>query len=484
MNFFINILWSLSGTIGVRIAGLLTSIFLASLLTPGVFGIVGMALVVVGFLYVIQEAGLSSVIVQKKDLTKSILSTAFFLNIIFSIILVILVIAAAPSIARFYHQPSIENLLYYSSAGIIIASVSITQRGLLMRNKQFKKLTLIDLSAEILTGVLSILLAFLGYPILAVGLSMLFRAAIQSFFLLLLVGIKDVVGKPDFRLIKVILPFSINVLGTRVVNFVRNNIDYLLIGKMLGSYSLGLYTIAFQWSTVARFYFSQSIANVAFPEVAKYQNDYEKVGKIYLNLIKNISFVTFPFCIGMALVAPEFILALYKEKWVDVIPILQILMIAGLISSIGTVVGAILKGIGRPDIELKINFYSLISFTILLLLGSTIGLKGVAYAVLINSFTFNIVMTIKVLKILHLSLSDYLNSLKNSLLSTIFMSAIIICYSLADISFNNRFIELIIIILVCILSYAAGVLLFNRPMYTTIISKLDIMKKKFKILEN
>jgi O-antigen/teichoic acid export membrane protein len=472
MSFLKNVLWALTGSIGVRIVGLITTVILARLLAPDIFGIVGMALVIIGFIYVIQEAGLSSFLVQAKDINKSMISTSFVLNIILSIFLVFIVFLLAPYISKFYNQPQLEHLFYYSCAGIIIASFGITQRGLLIREKQFKKLSIVDLSAELTTSVFSIVLALFGYPLLAVVLSMLFRPAVQSIALFAIVGLRPVVGKPDFKLVKIMFPFSSRVLGTRIVNFARNNVDYLLIGKLLGSGSLGLYTVAFQWSTVARFYFSQSIANVAFPEVARNQDNHKRVGEIYINLIKKIAFVTFPICIGLAMIAPEFVDFVYGDKWEGVIPVLQILMFAGLISSIGTVVGSILKGIGRPDIELNVNVFSLISFSLLVLIGSNFGITGVAYAVLINSLTFNFIMTGKMLPLIHLDWMNYFKALIKPALATMSMGILVIISKPVLLqNVISSFGKLILLILLGTVFYFFTSYAFNREMIQWVIKK-------------
>ncbi|WNB92683.1 lipopolysaccharide biosynthesis protein [Bacillus sp. NEB1478] len=479
MSFFNNVIWSLSGTIGVRIIGLLTSILLARLLTPEIFGIVGMAMVIVGFIYVVQEAGLSSVLIQRKSINKTLVVTTFYMNIIFSLLLIVLLIILAPFIADFYKQSAVKTLLYFSSIGIFIGALGITERGLLTRDKKFKKLTSIDLVAEVTTSLFSIILALLGYWMLAVGLSILFRPAIQSLSLFLVAGFNNVKGKPDFKLAKDILPYSLNVQGTRIINFARNNVDYLIIGKILGSSSLGIYTIAFQWSTVARFYFSQAIANVAFPEIARNQNDFNKVGIIYTNIIRKISFITFPLCMGIACVADEFIMVLYGDRWLEVIPVLQVLMLAGMITSIGTVVGSVYKGIGRPDIELKVNVYSLISFIILILiLGNAYGLIGVAYAVLINTIIFNIVMTTTLFKIINLKFNVFIKSLKNAFYSTILMSVLL--YLIKPMISNefNFTLTLIILVLLGFMFYLFATYIFNKQMLYWVIDKAASFKRK------
>lgn len=443
------------------------------MVSPEIFGIAGMALVFVGFTYVIQEAGLSSTIIQKPKINHTIVATTFSLNIILSIILVIVIYLSASSIAAFYQQPEVEILLNYAGIGVFVGSLGITQRALLTRERKFKILTKVDLIAELVTSVVSVLLAVLNYPLLAISLSMLFRPAVQSLCLILVTAKRRIIGKPNFKILREILPYSSNVLGVRVVNFIRNHVDYLLIGKLLGSASLGIYTIAFQWSTVARFYFSQSIAKVAFPEVSRNQHDIDKVREIYLNLVRKISFVTFPFCLGLVLVASEFIHVFYGEKWMETVPALQILMIAGMISSIGTIVGAFFKGLGRPDIELKLNIFSLISFTILIYIGSFYGIIGVAVAVLINTITFNTFMTLKICSHLNLKLKVYVESLYSSGLSVFIMVAIVYLTRVNFMNDSSSLISLVILSLTGVFVYSISSYYFNKDMMKWIMQKLD-----------
>ncbi|SDI94150.1 lipopolysaccharide biosynthesis protein [Alteribacillus bidgolensis] len=480
MSFFRNVLWNLSGTIGVQLIGLITNIILARLLTPEIFGVVSLALVIIVFVHIIQEAGLSSVLVQKQKITKPLVATTFYVNITLSITLSLLVLFIAPKVALFYGYPELEKLLYYSIFGIIIGSFGVTFRGLLMRRRQFKKISIINLISELLGTILTFILFYFEEYFLAVGIRIIARPAFQSILLAYISNLNEIKGRPKIHLLKEILPFSSSVLGIKATNYIKNNVDYIVIGKILGSQSLGIYTIAFQWSTIAKFYISGSVAKVLFPEISKKQHDIFRVRQLFLNTVKHASFVIFPFCIGLMLIAPEFIYVIYGQQWSDAVPILQVLMIAGLLSSLGTVVGIVFQGLGRPNIELKITAISIFVFILLLIAGSYYGLIGVAFAVLIHAAIFDSILILQAIRLLNIPIKDLLKSLRSPFYSMVF---VIIFYYLIKYMFFYEvytFTSFSALLFIQIVLYIIASCLFNMPIVMSIynIAKSIFLKAK------
>jgi PST family polysaccharide transporter len=429
MSLYKNALWTLGGTIGTKLIGMLTDILLARFLSPEYFGVIGIASVIIGLIFIIQDTGLSSALVQRKEITNELITTTFYCNLMLSVTLSLIVFFSAPFIASWFNEELVSTVLYFSLVGILVGSLGITNRAVLIRNKQFKKITKIDMLSELISSVGAIVFIFVEQPIFAVGFRIMFRSAIQS--VLLIINNKiDMNEKPKFSILKDIFPYSSNVLGVKLLNFTRNNIDYFLIGTLLGSYKLGLYTVSFQWSMIARFYISQSVSKVAFPEISRNQDRIHNIRSIYISMVNKISFITFPMTIGLALVAPDFVEFVYGDKWKEAVEVLQILMVAGMISSIGTLVGSVFSGMGKPNIEFRINVFSLISFVVLINIGAMFDIKGVAIAVLINTLLFDTISISKVIGLLELKVSQFLRALAPSLISAIGMATILIFFNL------------------------------------------------------
>ena len=136
----------------------------------------------------------------------------------------------------------------------------------------------------------------------------------------------------------------------------------IVIGKILGSTSLGYYSLAYNWGYLVRGYISGAVARVAFPEISANQKNNIKVEQILTMLFDKVSFFVFPITMGLFVVAPEFISGIYGDQWSQSTPILRILLISGIIGAFGSIGSMLLKAIGKPEIELKVSIVSLIVF--------------------------------------------------------------------------------------------------------------------------
>src|SRR5690625_6041013 len=224
--FLKNVLWSLGGNVGVQLLGLLTNIVLARLLTPEIFGIVAITMVFITLIHNVQEAGLSSVIVHSKEISTKLVATTFYLNIIFSSILCLLIAVLAPIIASFYGHSQIENLLYYSIIGLFIGSFGITFRGLLTRRQDFKTLTIVDLVSEISGILLTFILIFYDLYYLSVSVRVMYRFPFSAIIMMVICGFKEIKAMPSIRLLPQIILYILIVLGLQMNININNNIYF------------------------------------------------------------------------------------------------------------------------------------------------------------------------------------------------------------------------------------------------------------------
>jgi Membrane protein involved in the export of O-antigen and teichoic acid len=123
-----------------------------------------------------------------------------------------------------------------------------------------------------------------------------------------------------------------------------------------------------------------------FPAFSAIQKDVERVKDVYLKSISVISLVTFPLTLGLLVVSQSFVLALFGDKWAEMIPILQVFCLLGLIQSIGTTVGWIYQSQGRTDIMFRWGLVSGSIFIISFVVGLRWGALGVAVAYTVANF--------------------------------------------------------------------------------------------------
>jgi O-antigen/teichoic acid export membrane protein len=200
-------------------------------------------------------------------------------------------------------------------------------------------------------------------------------------------------------------------MGSRILNYISANADYLLIAKFLSATSLGLYTLAYHMAVFPLTQISTIITRVTFPTFSTIQDDNARLRVGYLKAIKYTSLITFPMLAGLAVVAPEFIPIVIGEKWMPMVLPLQILCIAGVLKSVGTQVGTILLSKGRSDIQFKWNIFATIVLPIAILVGVQHGITGVATAItVVGSFLFLIIQKITN-NLIDLSFHDFFKAL-------------------------------------------------------------------------
>lgn len=462
MSVYKNTMWSFLSIAGVQFINILTNIILARILAPEYFGILGMAMVFAGIAFVIQEAGSNSYLIYAKNNSDKVTYSTFWINIVLSAILVVFILGMSPYIANLYKSNQVEEVLKYVCIGIGLGVFGNTSRALLMKEKQFRKITVIDLIAEIVSSICAVIFAVYMDGILAVSTKYILRPTIQSILSIIYkpLSIKKLFNL-DINESKKIISYSSNVLGSQLFMYANNNIDYFLVGTYLGKVQLGFYTLAFQWGSIARYYLSSAIMRVMFPEVSKLQHNLLKVKEMYLDIMSKLALITLPICIGLAFVSHEFIYVLYGKRWLEVVPVLQILLVAGGIASITVVGGSILRGIGKPQVEMRISILSFSFFGLLLLILTKYGLLAVAYAELIRVLFVESVRMFLVKKHLNISFSELILKLIPAFRALLVMIIALVMFELTN-NFSSVYFNFTFKVLLGAVAYGGSLYYFNR----------------------
>jgi len=420
-------LWVGTSNIFSNLLSFLIAAILARLLLPSAFGIVGMANIFIGIVAVINELGLSAAIIQRKEITDDQLSTAFWANLVEGALLCAITISLSPLVATFFKNPLVQPVLSLLAINFIISSPSIVQSALLQRNLDFKRIALASVASTLVLGIVSVSMALSGYGVWSIVLGKVSSRASGTLVLWFLCPWRPSV-KFDLPSFKEIFGFGINIMGIRVIGYLRSNVDYLVVGQLLGASAFGYYTLAYQLMAFPLTQISAVIVRVAFASFSKVQEDNLRLQRAYLKTITYVTVVTFPLLVGMFITAPELIRMVYGGKWGYSILPLQIMCVAGLIKSVGTTLGAVLRSKGRPDIELKWNVLILIFVTVAAAIGTRYGIAGVALAVTLASLgNFPLIQSITN-SLIDLKVRDYLSSLQPATSCSASMAVGLIAY--------------------------------------------------------
>jgi PST family polysaccharide transporter len=383
------IAWSFISRISGQVIQYGVSIVLARVLFPGDFGLVGMVGVFTGFAAIFIDFGIGSAIVQRPDIDDHQLRASFTATIVVGAATTLLVVGCAPLIAAFYHRPELIPLTRVSAIGFLLSSIGVVPRAMLMRSMQIKRLMLLDLSVVVVSSACSVTLALLGAGVWTVVAAGLVTAAGQS-LLPIVFGPWRVGFAAGLEHIRPLMSVSLNLLGFNVINYWSRNLDNLLIGRLLGETSLGLYSRAYTLMLLPIAQVTGVLGSSMLPMLSRVSQDRARSRNIFLRAVGIITLVGFPMMLGLASVADPFVRVLYGPKWIDLIPLLRMLAIVGALQMVTHSAGWIFVSQGRTDVLFRWGLWACSAIIIAIGIGAYAGsAKTVALAYLtVNLFLF------------------------------------------------------------------------------------------------
>jgi len=443
----------------------LTSVILARLLLPEDFGLLGMALVFTGLVAIFNDMGIGSAIVQKQDVNQKDLSSIFWFNLLIGALAMLILILAAPLIARFYGQNSLTSIISVMSVSFLFTSLSMVQNSLLLKELRFKKLTLLELTSTISASLLGISMAFLGYGVW----SLVVQNVSMTFIYAALVWITEHWTPKlhfNWKDIKTIIGFSANLSGFSLLNYFSRNADYLLIGKFLGATALGYYTLAYTMMLFPLSNISSVLSKVMFSALSQIQHDNSKFKLFYLKSTKYIAFVSFPMMLGLFAIADEFVLVVFGTKWVPVIFLIKVLSIIGLMQSIGTTVGSIYLAKGRTDWMFRWGIFASIVAVGAIAIGLRWGINGVAVCYAIATLLLTYPNFAIPFRLIDLRFTDLVLNLKKEIATSLIMFVIVmVIVTIQRYYLLSSGIILVSGILIGVMSYLVAVIALNNSTY-------------------
>ncbi|WP_375577903.1 lipopolysaccharide biosynthesis protein [Marivirga tractuosa] len=318
--------WDMGGTIMRQGSGFIISIFLARLLEPAEFGLVGMAMVFISISQVFIDVGFSSALIQNKANTNLTYSSVFYLNVFAGFVLTAIFYFAAPLVGAFYESNQITELVQWLSLIFVFNSLNLVQQAILQRELNFKILTLRTVIASAIGGVLGVIFAFLGYGVYALVIQQISTGVLST--ILLWTTSK---WKPDFNFslieVKKLTAFSSFVFFDRFISTIFQRIDILMIGKVFSPATLGFYTRAMSLQQLVTTYSSGSLTKIFYPVLSKLQDDVSEYARVYFKVISVISFTSFLLTGMLYVMGEDIIIILFGQKWYPSVPIFQILII-------------------------------------------------------------------------------------------------------------------------------------------------------------
>jgi len=440
---------------------------LARLLTPGDFGLIAMVTVFSSFVAIFSSFGLTSAIVQKKEVSDETLSSTFWINLGLGALLTAVFSASAPLIAAFYSEPRLTPLVVFISTTFFIASFGNVQSALLTKRLNFKALAVISIAAVGVSGAISIALAFAGYGVWSLAWLTVLGAFVTVVFTWIYARwIPHLVLRRQH--VKGLLGFGANLTGFSFVNYFARNADNLLIGKFLGATPLGFYNLAYNLLLFPLNNISSVIGSVMFPALSMIQHDKQKVRGAYVTANRYIAVVSFPLMTWLLVTAPQLVRVLFGPKWVSAIVLIQILALTGMIQSLITNVGWIYLSQGRTDTMFKWGIFATTIYLISFAVGLRWGVEGVAIAYTIASYSVAYPAFAIPFRLIDLKVRHFSAQLQSIILATLALGliALLVSVTLERMGVTQDLIILASVTLASLVSYSVVIFVLERELFT------------------
>ncbi|ELQ6151994.1 MOP flippase family protein [Cronobacter turicensis] len=366
--------WSAISTVIIISLGLVQMTILARLMDGHQFGLLTISLVIIALADTLSDFGIANSIIQRKTISNLELTTLYWLNVGLGIVVCVVVFLLSDLIAGVLHNPDLAPLIRTLAFAFVVIPHGQQFRALMQKELEFNKIGAIE-TFSVLAGFTFTVISAQYWPvamtaILGYLVNTVVRTTLFGFF-----GRKIYRPGLHFSLASVSsnLKFGAWLTADSLVNYVNTNLSTLVLARILGAAVAGGYNLAYNVAVVPPMKLNPIITRVLFPAFAKIQDDIDKLRVNFYKLLSVVGIINFPALLGLMVVSNNFVPLVFGEKWVGIVPILQLLCVVGLLRSIGNPIGSLLMAKARVDISFKFNVFKTFLFIPAIVAGGHLG---------------------------------------------------------------------------------------------------------------
>ncbi|MEM7435805.1 MAG: lipopolysaccharide biosynthesis protein [Myxococcota bacterium] len=400
------VFWTVFQAVAGRALSFIVFIVLARLLVPADFGLVAMAGVFIAVLELLVQQGFSVAITQRETLEPAHESTAFWSNMILSVVLAGAFWIAAEPVAQLYRTEALVSVIRWLCPVLPLRALATVHIGLLQRHFRFRALGLLSVFGALVGGVAGISAAFLGWGVYALVVQQVVAGFV---YVVSIWGVTRWVPTWTFSFghLRDLISFSAHIVGAGILDVLNRRSDDLIIGLYLGDVALGLYAVAYRVLLVLNQVLAKPGTLVAFTAFSRFQDDRERVRMGFYESTRAASVISTPVFVGIAWLAPLGLPLVFGDKYVESGAVLQILALAGLGQAIFHFNSSVYLSVGRPDIRLKLLAINAAVHVAALLVAVRFGIEAVALAFVLRVYLLLPLDLIALRRLIDLSTKRY-----------------------------------------------------------------------------
>lgn len=418
------LVWSFFETFSIQAFGFVQGIVLARLLMPSDYGLIAMTGVFFAVSYALVDTGFTNALIRKKDRKSIDYSTVYITNVVLSLILCVVLCICSPIIADFYHEPQLCPIVCANAGLMFFGSFIAVQGARLSIQLDFKLKSKITVISTISTGIISIIMAYMGFGVW----SLIF----PNFFSVLIRGLLYWYHQhwfPGFqfswKVYKEFFSYGSKLMLTSLLNAVYGNVYSLVIGKFYSSAHLGYFEKGQGYASMPTGVLSGILYKVTFPVLSKIQDDDVRLEMVYRRMIRLSAYIVFPVMTLLFVLARPLVLILITEKWANCIIYIQILCFAMMWNPIHSLNLNLLMVKGRSELFLRLEIVKKIIGAVILCVTIPLGLVAMCYGQIVSSLLFLVVNTYYTGKLINVGFFRQIGDLLPTMLYTAVMGLVV-----------------------------------------------------------
>ena len=374
--------WGLLDNLANSGVTFLVGLILARMLSPIEFGILGIITIFINLSIVIIDGGFATALIRKPNADNNDYNTVFYANIIVSISLIILLYFTSGSIAAFFDQPLLEQVLPVMSLILLFNACSLIQKTILVKQLDFKSQALVSLVSSTTSGILGISAAFQGWGVWSLAIQQISR----QFIMMIGLWIANH-WIPAFRFssrsFHELFGFGSKILLANVINSIYKDMFLAVIGKMYTARDLGYYNRAEQFNLIFSNNFGQIVQKVSLSALSQVQHNTIRFHASLRKMTRYVGIFTFAAVFGLSAIAKPLIITLVGQKWEYSVHLLQIMSLYAAIYPLQQLNLNILNIRKRSDIILRLEILKKTLFTFVIVVGFFFRLEWMLWAAVI-----------------------------------------------------------------------------------------------------
>jgi teichuronic acid exporter len=387
-QFIRNLGWLSIAEIIIRVSRLVTTVLLARFLSPYDYGLAAVVLSTNEFVEVFTRSGIGAKLIQvDEDRLESLATSAYWLNWLICGSLFIIQCLVSLPIAWLYHDPKIA--LPICTIALVCCIIPIAY---IHRENQMKTAAIVTSVQVSVDNVLTAILALSGFGMWAIVLPKVLVAPLWAVMICRSYSWRP--GKFSTNHWRELYRFGRSVLGIELLKTLRNNLDYLLVGALIGVKELGIYYFAFNAGLGISLSFINAINLSLYPHLCAARLNWEQFKQRYFSSFKTITSVIVPIVLLQSFLAPFYVSIVFGQKWVVAVPVLVLICLSAISRPFADSASNLLLAVDKPNLDLAASGLFTVIFAVGLLIGANWGVIGIAASVLISHAMFQSLFTI------------------------------------------------------------------------------------------